>query len=327
MNFDISFSVVIPLFNKAAYIEAALDSVVSQDVAGVEILIVDDGSTDGGADRVEHWMARRHIEAGTIIRLIRQENSGVSAARNTGLLEARGRLIAFLDADDRHCPGFLATMLRLEQAYPAAGLLCAAYWLCWADGRRMPRMRANMRTGQTGTIESFHALWSRGAFTHTNSIVLRRSVILEHGFIFVVGETHGEDQDMWFKMAEVTPVAFVNSALTEYRMEVAGSAMQSARLIEMLPAYLRLEQRLLTGNIPSQLRSGARQLMSVHRINVAVARLDRGDVAGAADLLFAPGASLRAVYWLRTLARCAFMYLRRLGRASAQMSCDLHRKE
>ena len=86
-------SVIIPLYNGAAYIERSIHSVLNQTFQEFEIVVVDDGSTDDGPQRVTAF----HLPH---IRLIRKANGGVSAARNTGIREARYGLIAFLDADD-----------------------------------------------------------------------------------------------------------------------------------------------------------------------------------------------------------------------------------
>ena len=97
MNSVPAISVVIPLYNKVKYIRRALDSVLNQTSADLEVIVVDDGSTDGGG----HVVLRQHDGR---VRLIRQGNKGVSVARNRGVSEARADLIAFLDADDEWLP-------------------------------------------------------------------------------------------------------------------------------------------------------------------------------------------------------------------------------
>ena len=90
---SIFFSIIIPLYNKAKYIENTIQSVLKQTFKNFEVIVVDDGSTDDGPEKVG-------LISDCRIRLIRKENGGVSSARNRGIAEARGENIAFLDADD-----------------------------------------------------------------------------------------------------------------------------------------------------------------------------------------------------------------------------------
>lgn len=108
-------SVIIPLYNKAPYIKRALDSVLSQTVQDFEVIVVNDGSKDGGDKIVEEYGDSR-------IRLINQENQGVSAARNHGVDAAKAELVAFLDADDEWLPEFLKTVLHMWEKWPDAGM-------------------------------------------------------------------------------------------------------------------------------------------------------------------------------------------------------------
>jgi len=119
-------SVVIPLYNKAPYIARALASVITQTCQDFEVIVIDDGSTDGGAEIV------RRLDD-TRIRVIRQENRGVSAARNRGIESARTDFIAFLDADDEWTPTHLEALLRLRDRYPHAGAYGTAYLIKRAD--------------------------------------------------------------------------------------------------------------------------------------------------------------------------------------------------
>lgn len=96
-------SVVVPLFNKAATVARSLESIRSQTFKDFEVIVVDDGSTDSGAERVEAFLQH----ADDRFRMIRQSNAGPGAARNRGIQEAKGELVAFLDADDEWLPDFL----------------------------------------------------------------------------------------------------------------------------------------------------------------------------------------------------------------------------
>ena len=107
-------SVVIPLYNKEPHIARALDSVLNQTFQDFEIIVVDDGSTDRGAEIVRSYNDPR-------IRLIQQQNQRVSAARNKGVEEAEANLIAFLDADDEWFEKHLEVIIRLYTNYPEAG--------------------------------------------------------------------------------------------------------------------------------------------------------------------------------------------------------------
>ena len=101
---SVNVSVIIPLYNKAPFLRRALDSVRAQTYGDFEAILVDDCSTDGGGDLAAVYPDRR-------FRTISQKNAGPGAARNRGIAEARGQLLAFLDADDEWMPGFLEKSL------------------------------------------------------------------------------------------------------------------------------------------------------------------------------------------------------------------------
>ena len=110
-----TISVVIPLYNKQLEIGAAVRSVLAQTRPPQEIIVVDDGSTDGGAEVV-------CAIGSPLVRLVRQSNAGVCAARNRGIAESTGEYIALLDADDAWEPGFLAEIAAMIREFPGCGL-------------------------------------------------------------------------------------------------------------------------------------------------------------------------------------------------------------
>lgn len=109
-----ALSLIIPVYNGAAYIEAALVALTAQFTAGVELLVIDDGSTDGTRAIIAAHFAP-HIDSGAL-RIIAQENQGVSSARNLGIASAKGAYIGFVDADDVVLPGYLGTILAALQS-------------------------------------------------------------------------------------------------------------------------------------------------------------------------------------------------------------------
>ena len=108
-------SVIIPLYNKAPHIKRAIDSVLQQTFQDFELIIINDGSTDGSEHIVSEYNDSR-------IHLINQKNQGVSAARNNGVNHSKSDFVSFLDADDEWLPEFLETILKLREVYPNAGV-------------------------------------------------------------------------------------------------------------------------------------------------------------------------------------------------------------
>ena len=142
-------SVIIPLYNGAAYIERSIRSVLNQTFQEFEIIVVDDGSTDDGSQRV----ATFNLPS---IRLVRQPNGGVSTARNTGIREARYGLVAFLDADDEWMPDHLETIIRLYHTFPQCGVFGTSYYfLREGEKPRLPIIPERFHfTGEDGLSDN-----------------------------------------------------------------------------------------------------------------------------------------------------------------------------
>lgn len=113
-------SIIVPVYNSARYLESCVESILQQQFADFELLLIDDGSTDESAE-----ICRRYVRKEPRIRLIRQANAGVSAARNTGLDHACGQWIAFIDSDDRVMPSYLSDFHHRET--PQADLYLQGY--------------------------------------------------------------------------------------------------------------------------------------------------------------------------------------------------------
>lgn len=180
-------SVVIPLWNKAPYVRRCLDSVLAQAFTDFEVVVVDDGSTDGGPALVEAVGDRR-------VRLVRQANSGVSVARNRGVSEARGDWVAFLDADDEWTPDHLSVLASLMAAYPHVGMVSTSYWIHRdADGARwQPPLGGLPFEGGDGELTNFYEMAS-GAYSpvHVDTFAVRRDLFCRCGG-FPAGVESGE---------------------------------------------------------------------------------------------------------------------------------------
>ena len=225
-------SVVMPLYNKEAEVERALRSIIEQSLTPGEIIVVDDGSTDGSRAIVERIIAE-NPEAG--IRLITQQNSGVSAARNRGIAEAKGEYIALLDADDAWLTGYLAEVCRLMEYYPDADAYSTAFDI--VSGTKHV-------AASTPTTEGYIDI-AEEALQHRYPIIpstatLRREAVLRAGG-FPEGMRIGEDQWLWVKMVQqgakfcFSPMSLVRYSRTaSNRSASIYRAEQSAHSIEEL---------------------------------------------------------------------------------------------
>ena len=261
------FSVVIPLYNKARYVEAAVRSVLAQTLPALEVIVVDDGSTDGGPERVEALGNER-------VRVLRQPNGGVSAARNRGIAAARGDWIAFLDADDWHHPLLLAQLARAHALFPQADMVTAGF-RCVPDAQEAPTCWPVAVDGPVELVEDLRARWMVDIPFFTGSVAIRTARLRAMQPWFPVGESCGEDLDLWFRVADETPVALVHAQLAAYRTAVAGSLSAGHRR-ELAPFLLRMRERALQGALPARHRRAALWFVAQQEITLARELLARG---------------------------------------------------
>lgn len=199
----IDFTVVIPLYNKEKEIARTLHSVLAQTYAPLEILVVDDGSTDGSARIVRSF-------ASPLIRLLPQANAGVAAARNRAVREASGNYIAFLDGDDAWKPDYLAAMVRLIRTWPGCGIYAAAF-----DAVSKGEVTACRTYDREGVVDDFFRISMHRIVCQTSFTVVPREALLHEGG-FPQGMKLGEDLYLWIKIARDYPVCFTPARLGLY---------------------------------------------------------------------------------------------------------------
>ena len=197
-----TISVIIPLYNKASEVERTLRSVLAQKTQPMEIIIVDDGSTDRSLEVV------RGVES-PLIKLFTQTNQGVSAARNRAIAEAQGEWVALLDADDRWCEDYLSEQISMIERYPDCGAYATAFKV--DDGVR--EVVADTPQSE-GEVDFFEESMHRYVMI-PSATLLRRELVLELGG-FPVGMRMGEDQYLWTKVARRGKVAFSPKPLVIY---------------------------------------------------------------------------------------------------------------
>jgi glycosyltransferase involved in cell wall biosynthesis len=201
-NSDPSVSVLLPLFNKEKEVLRAVNSVLSQTINYFEIVVVNDGSTDKGPDLVRAIKDPR-------IKVINQENSGVSAARNRGVAESRAELVAFLDADDEWEPDFLETIMHLKNKFPSCEVFATNYLFRRKNNLIKNTVIRGLPEGfKEGILTGYFKIASQSDPPIWSSAVAVKKRALEFVGNFPVGIASGEDLITWAKLASKYQIAY-----------------------------------------------------------------------------------------------------------------------
>ena len=280
-------SAIIPTFNRAGVLSAAIDSVIAQAYPRVEIIVVDDGSTDETSSVVARYGSR--------VRSLRQPNGGASAARNAGLGISRGDIIAFLDSDDLWLPGKLQRQVALlDRAGPDIPCCISNMKLAYADGRRgtsfdLSLLDCDLREG----------IWVNVLSVLTTRFVLfNQCVAIRRGALEKVGGfdercAYMEDYDLAMRLALLGPWAFTAEPLAVWNEGSSGSLTSRAAADKP-----RLQQTIL----------------DIHRKVGVLARGAAGCAPGPSQLAFERG-RLRVRLKAAIMASHASVTQRALGRS------------
>lgn len=233
-------SVVIPAYNAAWCVGKAVDSVLAQKGCGFEVVVVDDGSTDDTAAVLARY--------GDAIRVVRQRNQGLSAARNAGIRAARGEFVAFLDADDWWLPGKLAPQLALLRARPEVGFCSCAARVEDPDGRLLnlwpaPRWRGPFLV---------HLFGSAADVAGSGSAVVARRALFDRVGGFDESLRSLEDIDMWMRLAAVTDYACLDEPLVVI-LKRPGSMSRNLEVMRDAAVRVMAKNRAL---LPPALQGG-----------------------------------------------------------------------
>lgn len=220
------FSVIIPLYNKAPYVAKAIQSVLAQTFVDYELVIVDDGSKDDSAE-----IAAKIIEGHPNCRLIKQDNAGVSMARNNGVAASHGDYLCFLDADDWWEPAFLEEMTQLIEEFPESGIYGTNYTI-------VNETKHKTRIAPIGVEVDFEKGYINYCQVYAKTLVMPLtsiSVAIPRPIFdemqgFPKGIKLGEDFLLWIRIALKYKVVFLNKALAYYNQDVDATSRGVGRL-------------------------------------------------------------------------------------------------
>jgi glycosyltransferase involved in cell wall biosynthesis len=264
--------VVVPLYNKRNYILRCLESIQRQTMPDFEAIVVDDGSTDGGAEQ-----ARRIGDSR--FRVLTQNNAGPGSARNHGAAEARGDIVAFLDADDEWAPNFLEAVIRLSQLYPSAGIYTTGYRRIMDTGCIRETTVHSAAASEHCLVRHYFHLALEGDFVTSSSVAIPKRVFFEAGG-FLTGQRFGEDRDLWARIGIRYPIAVDRRILATYHSEAEG---RSVHLYHSPPPYppvvIRLKHMLAAGEVDGATAADVRRYIDDRLMRYALWLLARRDRA------------------------------------------------
>ena len=295
------FSIVIPLYNKAPYIATAVESVLAQSFTDFEVIVVDDGSNDGGAELVAKITDPR-------LRLIRQANAGVSAARNSGISLARAEWVAFLDADDWLHPSYLAILLHVQQTHPEVDTVASDHVrVPHADGKWPSQWSVIENDPEVEIITDLPKRWMSGPTLSASSVIVRAAQLQKMQPCFPLGESRGEDLDLWFRLAEHSPIALAHTPLVAYRQEVHDSLTSKHGAAAEENFMVRLRKRALSGALTPTQRQSSLWLIAQFEVTFARQAIASGSrIEGLRSLIKGRHAA-RSKRWLLTAAMALFL--------------------
>lgn len=270
-------SVVVPLYNKVAQIRRAINSVLAQTYPNFELIVVDDGSHDGGGALVRQMPDPR-------IRLIVQANVGAAAARNTGIRAARAELVALLDADDEWLPDFLETVLGLQARHPNAGIYATAYRLCQEGKTRRPAFWHCVASPEGGLLEDYFRAALGPPPVCSSAVMISKPVLAEVQH-FPVGVRRGEDLQTWAAIALRYRVAWSPVDGAVYHLSADNRACNLYPPAADMAAASVIEEFLRSGREPVSPRRVVEEYLVSMRLPLALEFYLQGKRAWALGLL------------------------------------------
>jgi glycosyltransferase involved in cell wall biosynthesis len=203
-------SVLMPVYNAALFLQDAIESILKQSVGNLEFLIIDDGSTDNSSGILSFY-----TQSDSRIQLITRENKGISYTRNQLVELAKGKYIAWMDADDISLPDRLELMLNwLERNSDYVAVGCKAVFMD-SEGVDICNWKTPL---DHKDIDACHITGNGGAIVFPSSVMLKKAVINVGGFVEEL--TGAEDLDLFLKLAEIGKIANIDNSLYKYRLHL-----------------------------------------------------------------------------------------------------------
>ena len=223
MNVQPIVSIIIPCYNTAQYLGEAVASALGQTYTDFELLIIDDGSTDATREISSCFLSDRRV------RYFRQDNRGLSAARNKGIELSRGEFIALLDADDVWEPEKLASQLSLFDTMPKCALAFTDFSTFNEYG--VIASEKNSVILEREITVDFETLYRRNNFIYPSTVMIRRGLFETVGD-FDVTLKSAEDYDMWLRIARASRLAGIGSRLVRIRQHGSSMSQNIPRMLE-----------------------------------------------------------------------------------------------
>ncbi len=232
-----TISVIIVTYNYAQYIATTIESVLDQTLRPDEILVVDDGSTDNTDEVVAGYINRG-------VRYLYKANGGISSARNVGIQETTGTLIAFLDSDDYWLPDKLARQVDYLRRHPDVAMVTGSEWqasdpahLASGEAWRLDRKPA-------GAVQGYHRMLVENWIGNASLVLVRREVFSRAG-LFDEGVGLGQDWDLWIRIARVTRIGVIKAPLIVYRRH--EGSVSSGQVWRRMESNRRTHSRYISG--------------------------------------------------------------------------------
>ena len=286
---NISVSVVVPAYNSGTTVARAIDSALNQRDINLEVIVVNDGSTDNTSRVLESY--------GDSIRVISQNNSGPAASRNAGIKVAKGEFIAFLDSDDEWLPNKLAVQLKLFFRYPKVGLVSSSAECLDTSGNKIVSRPRNLRGSLKNSL-----IYDN--YIVTSSVVVRKELLLQSDTIFRVDLDVAEDWHLWVRLSAITDIIVLPDVLVRYHVH-SDSLMRVASAQQFTSAYQKmyssfLEEPTLHDYVKknwTKLQSNIKYLLSYHHFELG--RFSRARILMIEAILMEPSNLFRkSTVWI-----------------------------